>query len=240
VDELLSDEQQAERVKDWLSENGLYLVGGLVLGLGGIFGYDKWQDSQLETAAAASVQYEEALVAIRLDQEVKALELVANLEADYDGSPYVYQAHLMLARMYMDAADTSGALTSLQKIIDEARDDNVVHIARLRLARVHVQLEDYDGALATLEAGGGNSAFSARYHDTRGDVFHAMGNYSGAQMEYALALADDRPGVVDRSYVQVKLDDVSGAGVAVDEPSQSPDADEAASDEAAASEEASS
>ena len=46
VDEYLTDEQQAEVVKRWLRQNGLFMVLGVVLGLGGLFGWNSWQDRQ--------------------------------------------------------------------------------------------------------------------------------------------------------------------------------------------------
>ena len=38
----LTDEEQVEKVKAWLKENGTSIVAGVVIGLGGIFGWQFW------------------------------------------------------------------------------------------------------------------------------------------------------------------------------------------------------
>ncbi len=148
-------------------------------------------------------------MAIRLEQSSKALELVGSLESEWPGSPYVTQAHLMLARMYADSAEYESAADSLRKVIDSSGDDNLVDVARLRLSRVLLQLQKPDEALAILDDGAVGDAFVGPFHEARGDAHHALGDLQQAQTEYALALTEDRPGILNRQYVQVKLDDVS-------------------------------
>ena len=63
VEENLTDEQQAELVKNWWRENGLFLVGGLVIGVGGLFGWQAWQSNQIVTAQEASNAFQELNVA---------------------------------------------------------------------------------------------------------------------------------------------------------------------------------
>jgi predicted negative regulator of RcsB-dependent stress response len=89
------------------------------------------------------------------------------------------------------------------------------HIARLRLARVRLQQRKLDEALEILGDIDSRSAFSARYHDLRGDVYYAQSRPDDARREYEVALSfNQQPPVVDRMYVQAKLDDL-GAGSAL-------------------------
>ena len=37
-----TEEEQVERLKAWLKENGLSIVFGIVIGVGGIGGYNYW------------------------------------------------------------------------------------------------------------------------------------------------------------------------------------------------------
>ena len=50
MDEFLTDEQEAERARQWLRENGLFILAGVVLGLGGLFGWQQWESSKLSEA----------------------------------------------------------------------------------------------------------------------------------------------------------------------------------------------
>ncbi len=43
MDEFLTEDEQADRVKQWLQENGLFILAGVVLGLGGLFGWQSWR-----------------------------------------------------------------------------------------------------------------------------------------------------------------------------------------------------
>ncbi len=54
VDEFLTDEQQADRAKGWLRENGVFLAAGLVLGLGVLFGWQDYESYKLEQSAEAA------------------------------------------------------------------------------------------------------------------------------------------------------------------------------------------
>ena len=38
-----TEEEQVEKLKAWLKENGLSIVMGIVIGVGGIGGYNYWQ-----------------------------------------------------------------------------------------------------------------------------------------------------------------------------------------------------
>ena len=69
--ELYDEHEQSERVRGWLRENGAALVIGVVLALGGIFGFRQWQGYQDAQAAMASDFY------TAVQQEIEAEELEA-------------------------------------------------------------------------------------------------------------------------------------------------------------------
>ena len=46
-----SEEQQVEAIKDWWKENGKAVVLGVVVGLGGLFGWRYYQDSVVQAQA---------------------------------------------------------------------------------------------------------------------------------------------------------------------------------------------
>jgi predicted negative regulator of RcsB-dependent stress response len=210
VDEFLTDEQQADIIRRWIRENGAYMLGGLVLGLGGLFGWSQWQDYQNVQAEQASDVYEEILVAVSGDRGTQADALMLDLKKDYTGSPYLDQARFMMARYHLDRSEFETASDFLADVVVDSKSVEMKHIARLRLVRVRIQQQKFDEALNTLEEGDPDSAFSARYHDLRGDVFYSLGRLDEARLEYVAALADDQqPPVIDRMYAQAKLDDLA-------------------------------
>jgi len=74
-------------------------------------------------------------------------------------------------------------------------------------------------------------AFAGFYHDLRGDVFFAQGKLESAAGEYQLAMDLDASGIIDRSFVQIKLDDVRGSIAVTAAESESAEPDIAADSE---------
>jgi predicted negative regulator of RcsB-dependent stress response len=207
VDENLTDEQQAEIIRQWLRENGLFILGGLGLGLAALFGWDQWKSNNIQHAEEASGIYEELVGKIQANNQVAADSLLAELLAGYGGSPYIEQARLRLAKLSLDRNDFEAAASHLESIVTESGNDEILHIARIRLARIRLQQEQYDAALATLEQTDTDSAFYAQVNDVRGDIYVAMNRTDEALAAYEVALTDTRqPPSIDRAYVQAKRD----------------------------------
>ena len=64
MDEFLSDEEQGERAKQWLRENLLFIVAGVVLGLGGLYGWQEWQVFTANKAGDASELFDQLNAAV--------------------------------------------------------------------------------------------------------------------------------------------------------------------------------
>jgi len=221
VDEFLTDEQQADRAKQWLRENGVFIAAGVVLGLGGLFGWQQWQDYKVRLAGEASVVWEQMRAAIDGDRFNEVNQTLELLENDYSGTPYLDQARLALARMYMDRNSPDEALEQLQLLASGGRDAQLRRIAELRMAQIYLYQSEYEAAL-TILGDEDSPAFAGFYHDLRGDVFFAQGKLELAADEYQLALDYDVSGYIDRSFVQIKLDDVGGS-IAVTAAESEPD-----------------
>jgi predicted negative regulator of RcsB-dependent stress response len=218
VDELLTDQQQAEQVKGWLRQNGAFLAAGIVLGLGALFGWNQWNRYQEQQAEAASAVYETFLQAVRANRLDRAEAGMTTLAADYSASPYTDQGRLAMARLYLEQGKPDKAAEYLQQVVSTGVSPEFRLIARLRLARVQILQEQFDLALQTL-ADPGAKAFAPAFHDVRGDAYHAMGKFAEARSEYEQALNGDiSAAVLDRTYVQAKLDDLGGATIPVQAP----------------------
>jgi predicted negative regulator of RcsB-dependent stress response len=205
VDENLTDEQQADRIRQWLRDNGLFVFGGIGLGVAALFGWDQWQSYETQHAEEASGIYEELVGKIQVNNQGEANALLAELISDYSGSPYIDQARLRLTKLSLDRSAFDVAASYLESIIAESSNDEILHIARIRLARIRLQQEQYDAALAALERADMGSAFYAQVNDVRGDIYFVMNRIDEALAAYEAALMDTRqPPSIDRAYVQVK------------------------------------
>ena len=216
MDEFLTEQQQAEEVKGWIRQNGLFLIGGVVIGLGALFGWNQWNLYQLRQAEAASAAYEVFLVAVRGGLLTEAEAGMNTLVASYGSSPYTDQARLAMARLYLDQSKPDQAVGFLKQVVSSGASPEFANIARLRLARVLVFQEKYAEALETL-IDPGSKAFAPAFHDVRGDVYYAMGKFAEARSEYEQALNGELSATaVDKNYVQAKLDDLGGATAIVE------------------------
>lgn len=211
MEDLLTDQQKAESIKSWMRQNGLSIVLGLGLGIGGLLGWNQWQSYSERQAEEASALYETLLQSVRASQLEQAESGLAALVADYESSPYTDQARLAMARLYLDQGKPEPAAGMLREVASTAALPEIRNIGRLRLARVLIYQEKYDEALKTV-ADPGSEAYSPAFHDVRGDIYFAMGKLEEARSEYEQALNSDVSArLIERNYVQAKLDDLGGA-----------------------------
>ena len=173
-DDFLTDDQQADQVKSWLRQNGPFLVAGVVLGLGGLFGWNQWQRYQEQRAETASGLYDELLHSVSEQEFDEATAQLQQLETDFSSSAYVDQARLSMAGLYVSRSKPDEAIAQLQLVADKGTADEIRNIARLRLARLLSSSDRHDEALKVLDVSG-TGAFAPLFHDVRGDVYYAMG-----------------------------------------------------------------
>jgi predicted negative regulator of RcsB-dependent stress response len=76
--------------------------------------------------------------------------------------------------MKMDRSQPEEALAYLREVAGSGRSEEMRHIGRLRAARVLAEQQKFDEALAELKVPA-DSAYAARFHEVRGDVYQAMG-----------------------------------------------------------------
>mgnify|MGYP001818474615 CR=1 FL=1 len=104
-----TEEEQVEKLKAWLKENGLSIVLGIVVGVGGIGGYNYWTHLQETTAAEASAQYSNLMEALQAGNDEQVQQRADTLLADYSSTEYAVLARLALARMHVCLLYTSDA-----------------------------------------------------------------------------------------------------------------------------------
>ncbi len=201
-----TEDEQVEQIKAWLKQNGLSIVLGVVIGVGGIGGYRYWQYDQETTAQQASVQFTKMIDALNTSDD-DSLEIYANkLIQEYSNTEYALMAHLALARQQVRQGEFELAELSLQQVIGTAAQEPLAYLARTRLAAVQLQKQQFDQALSTLSINFPGE-FAASVNELRGDIFTSQGNVSEAANAYRRAQGAN-PGPANGEFLQQKLDDL--------------------------------
>lgn len=202
-----TDEETLENLRQWWDDNGRYVIGGLVIGVAGLVGWQQWGAWQTRTAEEASRLYTALSTAAQSGRRNEAGELADTLVSEFGRTPYADQAGLVMARLHMDANDPRAAASVLRELMERTRDAELRTIAALRLARVLHHDGDADGALAALRRVEG-AAFVARAEEIRGDVLALRGDTEAAREAYQRALDAPDLGLIDRGLVRIKRDDL--------------------------------
>jgi len=214
VDDLLSEKEQIEQFRSWWSAYGAYVIGGIVIGAGLLFGINYYQNAKLQAQLNASTAYEALLVQVD-DGDLDAAEMTANEIATlYSETSYDGQSGLAMARLYMDKNRDMDAADALKAVIDGNANVEIKHVARLRMARIYLyqdKAQEVVDMLSTQDTG----AFAAAYGEILGDAYAALGRVAEAEDAYQKILMDtSSQGTVDQQLVQWKVLDLPPVQVA--------------------------
>src|SRR5262245_50208397 len=204
-----SEAEQWERAKEWLKGNGLWIVAGVAIGVGGLGGWNWYKDRRTAQAETASARYEEMIDAFSRNDRTRGMTLVEDLNREYSWTPYAALSTLMAARFQVEANELDKAVASLKSVMDTAPDDEVRMVARTRLARVQAAQGKYDDAINTLQVTEPGE-WATRLADARGDVLLAKGDRPGALREYLAARSGENKGRVDTELLDLKIRDLGG------------------------------
>jgi predicted negative regulator of RcsB-dependent stress response len=219
AEEFMTDDEQLEAAKRWLAQNGLWLLGGVVLAAAVVFGWRFYESRSGERELRAAAAFDTMTAALDKNDRGGARQAATALVAAYAGTPYADQAELTLARLAVDEGQDAAAIPPLTHVMQDSKDGELRNIARLRLARVEIDQGKPDEALATL-ATTEKGAFAARFHEARGDALYAKKDFGGAAAEYREALGGTDPRSGDAQILQLKLSDL-GAAAPVDSKAKS-------------------
>ncbi|MDG6347947.1 tetratricopeptide repeat protein [Luteimonas sp. 8-5] len=200
IDDLLDEHEQGERVRSWLRANGAGILGGIVLGLALIWGWQWWQQQRSGKQMQAGADFLAATSALEQGATDKAK---AHLEALPEGA-YATLGALSLARSQVEAGQRDEAIATLRAI--KADDPALAEVAVQRLARLLIDTGKPKEALAAL-AGLNEDAGTLQ---VRGDAYAALEQDEQAREAYTRALALIEVGSPQRNMVELKLSDVGG------------------------------
>ena len=107
----------------------------------------------------------------------------------------------------MDKSRDQDAADALRGVLLDG-DDELAQVARLRLAKV-LLYQNKPQDVVDLLAGRTEGAFAARYNETLGDAYVALGRHEDAAEAYEIALSDgQRAPTIDQALVRWKLIDL--------------------------------
>ncbi len=200
----LTDEEKAERIKQWWSDNAVPIIAGLVLGIAGLFGWNWWTDQQEARAQMASEMYQALLAADHAGDAARAAELADHLIEEGRRTPYRALAWVYRADAAIAAGDTEDAIAALRAASDAAPDRGYRDLMTLRMARQMILAGQHDEAEAAL-AGVQDEAFRGLKLELEGDLARARGDRELARERYGEALdAGHSP-----EYLRLKYEELS-------------------------------
>lgn len=207
-----TEEQQIEALKKWWGENGRTVVAGLVLGLGGVVGWNYWQHYEETEAEQASRLYTAVVEAASSEEHDQVLERTQALLEAHPDSGYAALANLIAARSAAASGDAGRALSYLGWVAENAAAEPWKDLARVRLARLQASTGKVDEALGTL-GGIASSGFETVVLEVRGDALVAANRSDEARTAYETALADEDLSALASARIRTKLDDLGQLAV---------------------------
>ena len=221
MDDLQSEKEQLEEMRAWWTVYGRYVIAGVVIAVGLLFGFNQYQSSKLAAQVEASVLYESLTVYVSDGDLDNAESIADDLASNYANTAYAAQSNLAMAKLYMDKNRDQDAADVLNELLLMRGNKALKQVGRLRLARI-LLYQDKPQEVVDLLADQDDAAFAGLFAEMRGDAFAALGQITAAGDEYRTALADASQ-TINRGVVQMKLvdlPDVPAPAPAVTEPEQ--------------------
>ncbi|MGB0513394.1 MAG: YfgM family protein [Wenzhouxiangellaceae bacterium] len=208
--ELYDDHEQSERVRNWISENGVSIVMGVVLALAGIFGFRQWQDYKEVQANLANEYY------VAVQREIDAGEIQAasdQFERMREASgehPYLALAGMQVAAALAGEDELDSAAELLGDLLGRNDWPSLQPMLRLRLAVIETARGRSEAAL-TLLSGAPPAGFDGLWMETRGDVLLDLGRLDEAVQAYQAAVTRYEGEGNNTRLARIKLDHARSA-----------------------------
>ncbi|MEN8213177.1 MAG: tetratricopeptide repeat protein [Pseudomonadota bacterium] len=180
MNEMLSDDEQVERLKTWWKENGNSIIAGVVIGLGGFFAWQWWGGYQDKLAGEGAEAYEQFAQAALDEDTKKTDDALAQLQSNYGDTSYYGFAAMELARQQVSAGSLDAAEKTLQDLLKQPGDDAMKALLQTRLARLLVAQQRFDAAAEVLAAVS-SEAYAAETAAIRGEIAYQQGRLEDAR-----------------------------------------------------------
>jgi predicted negative regulator of RcsB-dependent stress response len=201
------EDDDVARARAFWNENGKSIVTGLILGLGGIVGFNYWNNYQQSHGEDASILFDNLSSGQEsIDKSAISMELKEN----YHSTAYADLAAFAMAKHYVEQGDLDAAATELNWVIGNTKDTGFQHIARLRLGSVLLAQDNPAKTLELLSVAD-KKGFESRYHEMIGDAYVQRkqdGDSELARTEYRKSLETLPVGSPASGLIQLKLDNL--------------------------------
>ncbi|MEH6456203.1 MAG: tetratricopeptide repeat protein [Cocleimonas sp.] len=197
--DMKSDEEKAEALKAWWRSNGTSVVAGVALTIGGMFGWNYYQENQLTSAEGASKIYSQLY-----KDDADPAAIVEKLNSEYGSSVYTSLAALTAAKNSCEDNKTDACI-DLLKSATESSQDSISIIAKIRLARTLISTGKLDEAKSIISTSMPKS-YESLISELNGDIHYAKKEFKLAREAYDKAI--ETAGSVNTQLLQMKRDDL--------------------------------
>jgi predicted negative regulator of RcsB-dependent stress response len=207
--DVLDEHEQGELVQKWLRENVFSIILGVALGLLLIFGWQQWNSHRGAHRLDAATQYDVFGADLDKKDNDAARQIAQKLQSDYSDTPYAVLAALRMADVDEAKGDAAGAQALLETAYQHAGIDALKTLTGLYLARVEIAQKKADDALKLLDSLPA-LGYSSLRDELRGDALSAIGRKGEARTAYTDALTNLDPNAPNRSFIEMKRNDLGG------------------------------
>ncbi len=205
----ISDKEEIEMIRNWWRENGKFTLFCIIAVLMISAGWRYWQNHVEQDRAAASMLYEQML-SHQANNDLSSVEFeVTDLLTNHPKTPYASLAAFMSAQNAINGDNLASAIEKFDWVIGNAKNKDFKETAKIRKARVLLTMKKYDDALAVL-AKSEVTAYAPLVSEVKGDILVAKGDKKSALLAYAAALQTLKKDEPNRSFLQMKFDQLSG------------------------------
>ncbi|MEB0138363.1 MULTISPECIES: tetratricopeptide repeat protein [unclassified Undibacterium] len=208
------EQEQLATIKAAWKQYGNLITWVLILALGGYAAWMQWSKYQGDQSGQASQLYESLQQAVSGKDDTKVQRAANDLKEKFSATSYASMAALTAAKSAFEAGDLKVAKQQLQWVVSSSKADDYKALAKLRLAAIALDEKAYDEGLKQL-SGEFPLQLQADVADRQGDLYVGLGKIDEARKAYQAAhdkMTEKSPA---RSLVQVKLDAIGAAAVAV-------------------------
>lgn len=193
-----TEEQQVQAIKDFWKKNGTTIIVGVVIGLGGLFGWRAYSDHIISTKEQNSIAFNESVESALESENVDSLKQFAEQHGD---TGYTVLAQLIIAQQSVEDGDLEKAAAALENI--NTSSVAMADLAKVRLANVMIELTRYQDAIDTIDQIS-SSQFSSIANELKGDAYIALNDFVQAERAYQSSL-DATP----NASVEMKLNNIA-------------------------------
>lgn len=201
--EYVDEQHQEEHLKKLFKEYGPPVIGGVIIAIAILLGWQYYQSHKEHLARQASVQYMQVLNQVQAQQSQAAQKQARSVMKQYPGTQYAVLSALLLGRYHIQDQHYAAAANKLNWAIEHTSMPMLRSMAHIRLARVRLQQGQQAKALKQLQQVS-DSQFSGLAEEVKGDVYASQNHNKKAYQAYQKA-KQQLSGKANRSLLPMKI-----------------------------------